>query len=86
MCDRDGWYNFYFVVSGDISESGAITDINYEVYFTVNSEFAIDNGKCYYLVLPDDVLNQVVSQLEETNNLDFSSLLNEVYSEYSEYY
>ena len=85
MCDYDGWYNFYFAVLGDISESGAITNINYEVYFTVNSNFAIDNGKCYHLVLSNDVLNQVVSQLEETNNLDFSSLLNEVYSECSEY-
>lgn len=82
LYDMDGWYNFYLAVEGDVSESDIITDINFEIWFTVSSDFAIDDGKCYQVVLSAIAMKDVVSRLESYDDINFEKFMSDKYIEY----
>ena len=82
LYDMDGWYNFYFAIEGDVTESDTVTNINYEFWFFVSSDIAEDAGKCYQIVLSDAAMEDVVGWLESYDDINFEEFMNDNYIEY----
>lgn len=81
--DMDGWYNFYFVIECTITNS-EVTDFCYELWFSVDSDFAVDDGKCYNIELSDSSMNKIVAWLEFYEGIDFNSFVHNKWVEYKE--
>ena len=79
--DSTGWYNFYLTVEGDLSDSKNISELAYELYFSVATDLANDDGECYSIVLSESFTNEVVSFLEQDCNIHFESFLQDEYLE-----
>lgn len=80
--DMDGWYNFYFAIEGDVADSDIVTNIIYELWFAVSSDFAKDDGKCYQIVLSDVAMKDVINHLESYDDVNFECFVKEMYKEY----
>ena len=80
--DSTGWYNFYLTVESDLSDSKNVSELTYELFFSVATDLADDDCECYSIILSESFMNEVIAFLEQDCNIRFESFLQDEYLEY----